>query len=123
MAIVAIALSVLALAGVVLLGAAVFLMPSSSSGSSQATSGDYTLLGTLPDARPGQPVPPDALVKEVKRVLDNDGSTYSGITCGDLPSLKAGATVTCRGTVDDAATRMEIKFQDDIGHFIMNQFW
>jgi hypothetical protein len=84
--------------------------------------GDSHLLrGTAPIVIAGQPYEGSRLADEVTRVFENSFSTVEELTCPDTPRVDADVVTECTGVVDDWDTTVTITFEDDEGHFTLEE--
>lgn len=117
LAVTALVLSALALLGVIGLGV-VFV----GSGMADYVDPGYELEGTLPQAEPGRVYTPDEVRTEVERVLEADWSTHEDLRCEELV-FEEGAYTSCTGVVDGLDTEIELDVVDEVGHFVLAQYW
>ncbi|GAB4070400.1 hypothetical protein GCM10028777_35470 [Angustibacter speluncae] len=117
LAVAALVLSVLALLGVIGLG--VFVVGSGLAG---GVDPGYELEGTLPQAEPGRVYTPDEVRTEVEQVLEADWSTHEDLRCEELV-FEEGASTSCTGVVDGLDTEIEVDVVDEVGHFVLAQYW
>ncbi|HEV7147417.1 MAG TPA: DUF4333 domain-containing protein, partial [Pedococcus sp.] len=111
LAITAVVLSAVAL--LVAIVTAVFVVAGISGGPSPALSGRVTPTGTS--------VAGSDLQTELKRVITDDGGSVDTITCPDRSQVGQGLVTVCKGSVDGFDWTGIVVFEDDAGTFVINE--
>lgn len=111
LAIAAVAMSTLALLGVLAFAALLFLGPG---GGSWALSGEVTPASGAVTAQ--------ALEDELGSVLEEDGAVVDELTCPSSSPVGQGEVTVCRGDVDGADWIGIVVFESDSGEFVLTEY-
>jgi hypothetical protein len=77
------------------------------------------LQGTAPQVVVGETYPASLLADEVSRVISGDAGDVASMTCDETPAVDAGVVVVCHGVVDGFDSKINVTFEDGLGHFTM----
>ena len=64
----------------------------------------------------------DALERELRSLMQDDGSSVEKLTCPDSAPVAQGEVAVCHGSVDDWDWTGVVHFEDDAGTFTLLQF-
>ena len=76
------------------------------------------LQGTAPQVVAGQPYQGTLLAGELSRVITADFGEVASMTCPETP-VDADVVVSCHGVVDGFDSKVEVTFEDKLGHFTL----
>lgn len=107
---VSLAISALALLGVIILTASLALSGAFSSGN------DAPLTSQLSPA-PSGILSGDTLSNALTDVIGEDGGDVSDLRCPETPAVRQGVTTLCHGTISGAAWAIAVFFEDDQGRY------
>ncbi len=107
---ISLAVSAVALLGVVILAA--FLAVSGAFGSG----GEAPLTGQL-DAAPSGALNGDTLSTALSDVIREDGGDVADLRCPDTPSVRQGVVTLCHGTISGSAWAVAVFFEDSQGRY------
>lgn len=75
------------------------------------------LRGTAAQVVADRPYPGEKLAVEARRVLEGDWAQVDTMRCPDTAAVEQDVTTRCTGSVDGEQTRVLVTFEDDAGHF------
>ncbi|HSR25423.1 MAG TPA: DUF4333 domain-containing protein, partial [Candidatus Eisenbacteria bacterium] len=115
LAIASLVVSLVALVGVVLIGAWLFLSGAPLPGDSRST-----LTGKLPAMTAGAALAGKDLSAAVSARIQDDGGDVARMDCPDTPKVDQGVVTVCHGSISGETWAVVVYFEDTRGHFTLD---